>query len=132
MTRIITTLLTALLALSVSTAAFAARMQDSQRFATCANTFSATGGACVTDVRDYPLKNFALQCYESHDSSTTYTVVLEGSLDGSHYTTLLTRTNAIPDSVTWTTAASPARYVSLRASALASNKTVKCRFQGIQ
>lgn len=125
------TLFTALLVLAFSTSAFAARMQDSHRHASCAATFSATGSSCVTDVRDYPLKHFALQAYESHDSSTTYTVNLQGSLDGTNYTTLLSLTNSTPDAVSHVVD-KPVRFVRVNVSALASNKTVKARFQGIQ
>jgi hypothetical protein len=132
MTRFLTLIMALVAMLTLTSSAFASRMQDSQRWVSCAATFSATGSGCVTDVRDMPMKNFAIQDYSSFDSSTTYTILLEGSLDGSSYTTLLTRASTSPNTVTWSSAASPVRYLRLRASALAANKTVSARFQAIQ
>jgi hypothetical protein len=125
-------LLAILATFCLSLTSHAARMQDSERHSSCAVTFSSATSGCVTDLRDMPMKHFSLQAYSSFDAATTYTALLEGSLDGSSYTTILSRTNAIPDLTTATTTATPYRFVRLRTSALASNKTVSARFQAIQ
>ena len=51
----------------------------------------------TVDVRDYRVKSFAIQVKGTGGVAAVWDVRLEGSLDGTNFTTILTHTNATPD-----------------------------------
>lgn len=85
------------------------------------DTFTGTGNGTAVDVTAKPCKSFGVQVKGTGAAPTSWTVVLEASLDGTNYTTILTHTNtSLSDgAVLWSGAAvSPALYFRSRCSAL--------------
>ena len=87
------------------------------------NTFHSdsytTTGNGVTVSAPLPASNFALQCISVGGIATTWTIILEGSIDGVTFSTLITHTNITGDSVTlWTSTPAPCRSFRSRCSSL--------------
>lgn len=88
------------------------------------DTFTATGNGVTLDRAGYPGARFALQVTGTltQVGTTVWTVILEGSLDGVTFTTILTHTYpATADGATvWQSAGvqTPCRYMRTRCSAL--------------
>lgn len=66
-------------------------------FATRADTFTASGNGTSVDVSGRPCSQFALQVKGGTGAPTAWDVVLEGSLNGTNYTTILRHGNANPN-----------------------------------
>ena len=84
-------------------------------------TFAATGAGTTYDLVRRTSDTFALAVKKT-GSVTSWTVLLEGSLDGTNWTTLLTHTNASPgDALIIAPTAgvrTPVNYLRLNCSAL--------------
>lgn len=83
------------------------------------DTFTGTGNGTAVDVSTRPNKYFALQVTET-GTVTSWTVVLEGSLDGTTYSTIMSHTRAGngSGSTLWNPTAVPCRFFRSRCSAL--------------
>lgn len=57
------------------------------------DTYTATANGTAVDVSAQGMQNFALQCKQT-GTVTSWTVVLEASLDGTNYVTVLTHSKA--------------------------------------
>jgi hypothetical protein len=57
------------------------------------DTFTGTGSGTAVDVSAQGMKHFGMQVKGTGAAPTSWTVVLEVSLDGTNYTTLITHTN---------------------------------------
>src|SRR5258707_813058 len=66
-------------------------------FGTRSDTFTAAGNGVTVNVTTAPLKAFAIQVKGTGAIATSWTVVLEGSLDGTNFTTVLTDTLSTGD-----------------------------------
>lgn len=60
------------------------------------DTYSTTGTGATLDVSSQGMSKFGVQVKGTGAAPTSFTVVLEGSLDGTNFSTLLTHTNASP------------------------------------
>jgi hypothetical protein len=90
-------------------------------YATRSDTFTTTGNGTAVDASTRPMRFFGLQVTGTGATATAWTVVLEGSLDGTTYTTLITHVNGTNSNgaTTWGTAvATPILYFRSRCSAL--------------
>lgn len=58
-----------------------------------ADTFTTTGSGATVDVSAQGMSKFGIQVKGTSVAPTSWTVVLEGSLDGTNFSTLLTHTN---------------------------------------
>ena len=58
-----------------------------------AHTFIAAGNGTAVDASRHGCKSFGLQVKGTGATATSWTVVLEGSMDGTNYSTILTHTN---------------------------------------
>lgn len=67
-------------------------------FSTRSDTYTTTANGTTVDVHTSPVKYFTLQV-TSTGVVTSWTVVLEGSLDGTNFTTILTHTDVIGNGV---------------------------------
>ena len=88
-----------------------------ERFATRADTFTGAGNGTQLDLSVRPCKAFALQVKGTGASPGAWSIVLEGSLDGTNYTTMLTHVSGTNSdgAVAWSSAAlMPALYVRSR------------------
>lgn len=65
-------------------------------FNTQMDTYTATGTGAVLALTSKPLKSFALSVKGTGAAPTSFTVLLQGSLDGLNWTTLLTASNIAP------------------------------------
>lgn len=83
------------------------------------DTFAATGNGATVDATAAPVKSFALQVTAT-GAVTSWTVVLETSLDGTTFTVALTHTNVTGSGVTVVTGAAltPSLYWRVRCSAI--------------
>jgi hypothetical protein len=63
------------------------------------DTFTAAGTGTTFDCSAEPLKNFTLQVSGTGSVATLWTVLLEGSVDNVHFTTILTHMTPAGDSV---------------------------------
>lgn len=97
------------------------------------DSFAGTGIGTILDLSSSPMSNFSLQVASS-GTPTVWTVNLEGSLDGSHYDTLVTHTNLVGLSgiITTSSAKGPVLYVRLRVTALTLllAPSIQCIFVG--
>ncbi len=82
------------------------------------DTYTVTGtGTIVQPPRT--LKYFSIQLKGTVAGATSWTVTLEGSLDGTNFSTIITHSTADLDgSVKWSTSASPSLYFRSNCSAL--------------
>lgn len=92
----------------------------SQSYAQRSDTYTGTGNGTTVDVSTAPLSTFAISVKGTGAAATVWTAVLEGSLDGTNFTTILTHTNVTGDGLSLFigTAFAPARYFRSRVSAL--------------
>jgi hypothetical protein len=83
------------------------------------DTFTTTANGTAVDVSARPQKHFALQVTET-GTVTSWSVVLEGSLDGTTYSTIMTHTKAANGSggTIWNPSAVPCRFYRSRCSAI--------------
>ncbi len=89
-------------------------------FNTRSDTFTATANGTTVDAHLAPVKYFSLYVVQT-GSITSWTVVLEASLDNVNFTTVLTHTNTTPGTglvVFGGTSAFPALYFRARCSAI--------------
>lgn len=77
-----------------------------QPFVTQADTFTATGVGTTIDRGVMPPAHFAIQVKGTGAAPTSWSVNLEGSLDGTNWTTLITH-SATDGSTQWSAAATP-------------------------
>lgn len=90
-------------------------------YGTRSDTFTSTGNGTAVDVSTRPMRKFGLQVKGTGATPTSWTVVLEGSLDGTNYTTILTHVNGTnaDGAVVWSSAVeTPCLYFRARCSAL--------------
>lgn len=66
----------------------------SKSFLSRSDTFIATANGTIINTSSSPLSNFTIQVSQT-GSVTSWTIVLEGGLDGSTFSTILTATNII-------------------------------------
>ena len=86
---------------------------------TRSDTYTTTASGTTVDVSSTPMKYWTLACKGTDAAATVWTVVLEGSLDGTNFSTLSTHTNVIGDGVVlWVALVSPAIYFRTRCSSL--------------
>lgn len=60
------------------------------------DTFITTGNGATINVSSQGMSKFGLQIKGTGAAASSYTVVLEGSLDGTNFSTILTHTNTSP------------------------------------
>lgn len=86
---------------------------------TRSDTFTGTGNGVTVDASAVGFKHFALQVTET-GTVTSWTVVLEGSIDGTTFTTILSHTKAGDGSgvTVWDPRAVPCLYFRARCTAL--------------
>lgn len=60
-----------------------------QYFATRSDTYTTTANGTQVDASTKPCKRFALQVKGTGAAATAWNIILEGSLDGTNYTTIL-------------------------------------------
>lgn len=60
------------------------------------DTFTTTGNGALVDVSAQSMSRFGIQVKGTGATPTSWTVVLEGSLNGTDFSTLLTHTNITP------------------------------------
>lgn len=89
-------------------------------FATRQDTFTATGNGQTVDVHTSPLTRYAIQVKGTGAAATSWDIVLEGSLDGVNFSTILEHVTSIGDGqVLWSGELdSPALYFRSRVIAL--------------
>lgn len=68
-------------------------------YATRSDTFTAAGNGTTVNVATTPLSQFAVQLTGTGAAATLWTAVLEGSLDGVTFSTILTHNTAIGNGV---------------------------------
>lgn len=102
------------------------------------DTYAATGTGAVLSATARPLKSFALAVKGTGAAPTSFTVLLQGSLDGTNWTTILTASNITPGDgqVQWAAAgiATPAIYFRTNTTALVlgSATDIVVRLLGLQ
>lgn len=69
-------------------------LPTAKSFATRSDTFTAAGNGTQVDVSARPCSQFALQVKGTGATPTAWNVVLEGSLNGTNYTTIVEHSNA--------------------------------------
>ena len=89
-------------------------------FSTRSDTYTQTGNGVTVDVSATPMEYYAVQVNGTDAAATGWTAVLEGSLDGTNFTTILSHATATGDgAVLWSgTNVSPCLYFRSRVSAL--------------
>ncbi len=90
-------------------------------YATRADTYTIAASGTSVDAATRPIKYFGLQVKGTGASATSWTVLLEGSLDGTNFTEIFTHTNTTnSDGATaWSSAvATPCLYIRSRCSAV--------------
>lgn len=103
-------------------------------FKTRADIYTTTANGTTVDASLAPQKYFSLGC-KATGAVTSWTVVLEGSLDNANFTTILTHSNVTPADgqiISSGTTASPMLYFRTRATAvtLGSGTNVICTLVG--
>lgn len=86
-------------------------------FSTRTETFTTNTTGTTVDVSTGPLRDFTVQCTAT-GSVTSWTIVLEGSLNNSNFTTIATHTNVIGTGVLVFASDSPVLYYRLNCTAL--------------
>lgn len=76
------------------------------------DTFTAAANGTTFDTSHAPLQTFGIQVAGTGATPTSWTVVVEGSIDGTSFTTIATHTNLIGVNVALWTGSSyyPCRY----------------------
>lgn len=70
-----------------------------RNFKTRSDTYTSTGNGTTVNVSTDPLESFSVQVKGTDAAATTWDVRLEGSLDGTNFTAILTHTNTTGDGV---------------------------------
>lgn len=83
------------------------------------DTYSGTGTGTTVDVSLQGFSRFAIQCKQT-GTVNSWTIVLETSLDGTNFSTLLTHTKAsnLDGGVVWFTVMAPSLYFRSRCTAM--------------
>lgn len=68
-------------------------------FSNRSDTFTAIGNGVTIDVSTKPVNSFSIEVKGTGGAATVWNVVLEGSLNNSDFTTILTHTSATGDGV---------------------------------
>jgi len=66
-------------------------------FATRSDTFTATGNGVTVDASTFIAKCYSMEVKGTNTPATSWTVVLEGSIDGTAFTTLMIHTTSLGD-----------------------------------
>lgn len=84
------------------------------------DSFTGVASGSTLAATSAPVKSFSIAVKGTGTSATTWNIVLEGSLDGVNFTSILTHTNTTGDGVTLSsgTAKSPCLYFRSRVTAL--------------
>lgn len=92
----------------------------SPAFSTQSETFTATGNGTTIDISSTPLKTFTLQVVGTNGTPVVWSVILEGSLDGTNFTTILRSTDALGNGIALFSGASsyPVLYYRIRCASL--------------
>lgn len=110
------------LQVSIQNATLAVTQSGSWNLASSArsDTFTVTGNGVTVNVSTAPVKYFSIQVTGTGAGATSWTVVLEASLDGVNFTTIMTHSNTTDSngSTAWTPQPVPASYFRSRVSAL--------------
>lgn len=87
--------------------------------------FTAIAIGTVIDMSTGPMQNFAVQV-DAPVGVTAWTVLLEGTVNGTKWDTVLTHTNASPGDgkIVWTTAPKPVKKVRLNCTAYTGTGTL--------
>ena len=85
-------------------------------FSTRSDTYTAAASGTTVDLTSNPLKDFAIQTVAT-GAVTSWTILLEGSLDGTNFFTILTASNVTPN-IASGAAKWPVRYLRSRCSAI--------------
>ncbi len=109
-------------------------------FSTRADTYASTANGTQVDVSAKPCSKFSLQVKGTGAAPTAWNVLLEGSLDGTNYTTIVQHSSANPlganaDGSTVWTEAGPFLYFRSRSAAtltLGSATNIVCTIAGMQ
>ena len=82
--------------------------------------FTATGTGDTVDLTVFPMKSFSMQVTGTGGTPTLWTAILEGSLDGTNFDTILTHTNVVGINVVMSTgsAFTTMRYIRPRVTVL--------------
>ena len=80
-------------------------------------TFTATGNGAVLEAKDNPFKYFSVQVKGTGAAATSWTVALQGSLDGVNFTDLVTH-NANDGSVVFSSGVMSVAYIRVNVTAL--------------
>lgn len=92
-----------------------------EKWATRSDTYTTTANGTQVDVSTRPSRAFGLQVKGTGVAAASWTVVLEGSLDGTNYTTVLTHQSGTNSdgAVAWSSAVlTPCLYFRSRCTAL--------------
>lgn len=83
-------------------------------------TVTATGAGSSIDVRQFGLQNFGIQIKGTGAAATSWSVRIEGSIDGNNFDTVLTHNTTVGDGkIVWTGASRfPCRYVRINTTEL--------------
>lgn len=82
------------------------------------DTYTGTTTGVVIPVTS-PVKTFAIQVKGTGAAASVWTVLLEGSIDGTNYTTIMTHTNILGEVILWSgTNFYPVLYFRSRVTAL--------------
>lgn len=103
-----------------------------RKIAEQAHQFSATGTHTVVDMSTGPMSSFGLQA-KLGAAVTAWTLLLEGTIDGTNWDTILTHTNVTPGDgkMIWTTVPKPCKKVRLNLSSLTGAGTLDCALLGV-
>ena len=83
------------------------------------DTYAATGSGQTIDAHLSPVREFGIQVAAVGGTPTLWTIILEGSLDGTNFSTILTHTQALGLGVIlWSTVPAPVSYFRTRCSVL--------------
>jgi hypothetical protein len=66
-------------------------------FETLVETYDATGTGAVTDVSQRPMRNFSVLVVGTDAAATAWTVIIDGSLDGTVYSEIMEHNTVIGD-----------------------------------
>ena len=90
-------------------------------YANRSDTFTTTGNGTTVDASTRPMRSFGIQVTGTGATATAWTVVVEGSLDNTTFTTILTHVNGTNanGATVWSSAVNtPCLYFRARCSAL--------------
>ena len=87
--------------------------------------------AALVDMRTGPMHTFAVQAKAT--GFTAWSLLLQGSLDGVNWVTLLAHTQATPGdgAIVWTTAKLPVKKVRLNLTSVTGSGSLACAMLGV-